>query len=183
MILVRMDRVTGDVKIPGYEKWFVAESIGFGVGKSVESGESKQDVEIGKSESQELTLDKSVDAATVYLMHGAMKGRTEAGNSGFYSIDIHVVQSRYDEQENSTSKSSVKPFLKIRIENAIIVGWDLSASADERPTESLRIWFNRAAMKYRASSDGKTYDTYGPLGWDEQANKDWKSDVLLKNDD
>ena len=179
MIVVRIDNVAGDVQIPGYDnkKWFVAESFGFGVGKSVQASDSKQDIEIGRQDEQELSIEKSVDVATVYLMHRAMKGRSGAGDSGFFTLDIHLIQTVSD------ASSPVKAFLKIRIENAMIKSWDVSASGDDRPTESLRIWFNRAAMKYRTSTDGKKFETHGPLGWDEQQNKEWKPGDLLKNDD
>lgn len=179
MIVVQIQGVPGDVKIPGYdkEKWFVAESIGFGVGKSVgKDGDSSKDIEIGKKEEQELSLEKSVDSATVYLMYLAMKGRSGATESGFFSVDIHLIQS-------STDGGPAAAFLKIRIENAMIKEWDITASGDDRPTESLRIWFNKAAMKYRSSADGKTFSTHGPLGWDEQGNKDWKPQKLLIKDD
>ena len=178
MIVVQIQGVPGDVKIPGYdkEKWFVAEEISFGVGKSVQTADSGKDIEIGKKEEQELSIEKSVDSATVYLMYLAMKGRSGATESGFFSVDIHMIQA-------STDGGPVTAFLKIRIENAMIKEWNISASEDDRPTESLRIWFNKAAMKYRSSYDGVTFSTHGPLGWDEQGNKDWKPQKLLIKDD
>jgi type VI protein secretion system component Hcp len=178
MIVVQIQGVPGDVKIPGYdkEKWFVAESISFGVGKSIQASDSSKDIEIGKKEEQELSIDKTVDAATVYLMHLAMKGRSVSTESGFFSVDIHLIQKGSDAEVPSA-------FLKIRIENAMVKEWEITADDDERPTESLRIWFNKAAMKYRTTSDGVTYSTHGPLGWDEQGNKDWKPQKLLIKDD
>ena len=178
MIVVQIQGVPGDVKIPGYdkEKWFVAQEISFGVGKSIQASDSSKDIEIGKKEEQELTIEKSVDSATVYLMYLAMKGRSGATESGFFSVDIHLIQA-------STDGGPVTAFLKIRIENAMIKEWDISASDDDRPTESLRIWFNKAAMKYRSTHDGVTFSTHGPLGWDEQGNKDWKPQKLLIKDD
>ncbi|XZE46782.1 type VI secretion system tube protein Hcp [Pirellulaceae bacterium SH467] len=183
MILVRIDRIKGTVLLPGYKDYFVAETIGFGVGRKVSASSSdRNDLTIGESEEQELSIDKSVDAATVYLMHAAMKGRTDTGGPRTLSIDIHLVQSkRYEDATASGGLTS--PYMKIRIENAIIQDWSIDASGDERPTESLKIWFNRAAMKYRATQDGKVYETHGPLGWDQQANKDWKSDELLRRDE
>ncbi|MDX1925735.1 MAG: type VI secretion system tube protein Hcp [Pirellulaceae bacterium] len=177
MIVVQIQGVPGDVKIPGYDKdkWFVAESIGFGVGKSVEATKSSKDIEIGKKDEQELTIEKTVDCATVYLMYLAMKGRSGT-ESGFFAVDIHMI-------ETTTNGGPVAAFLKIRIENAMIKQWDISADQDERPTESLRIWFNKSAMKYRSTHDGVTFSTHGPLGWDEQANKDWKPQRLLIKDD
>jgi type VI secretion system secreted protein Hcp len=177
VIVVQIQGVPGDVKIPGYdrEKWFVAESFGFGVGKSVQASESSKDIEIGKKEEQELSIEKSVDSATVYLMYLAMKGRS-GSESGFFSVDIHLIQA-------STDGGALAAFLKIRIENAMITHWDINASNDDRPTESLRIWFNKSAMKYRSTQDGVTFSTHGPLGWDEQGNKDWKPQKLLIRDD
>ena len=178
MIVVQIQGVPGDVQIPGYdkEKWFVAESISFGVGKSIQVADSTKDIEVGKKEEQELSIEKSVDAATVYLMYLAMKGRSGSTESGFFFVDIHLIQA-------STDGGPVTAFLKIRIENAMIKEWDIDASGDDRPTESLRIWFNKAAMKYRTSEDGVTFNTHGPLGWDEQGNKDWKPQKLLIKDD
>ncbi len=177
MIVVQIQGVPGDVKIPGYdrEKWFVAESFGFGVGKSVQASDSSKDIEIGKKDEQELTIEKSVDSATVYLMYLAMKGRS-GSETGFFSVDIHLIQA-------STDGGALAAFLKIRIENAMIKQWDISANDDNRPTESLRIWFNKSAMKYRSTQDGVTFSTHGPLGWDEQGNKDWKPQKLLIKDD
>ena len=177
MIVVQIQGVPGDVKIPGYdrEKWFVAESFSFGVGKSVQASESSKDIEIGKKEEQELSIEKSVDSATVYLMYLAMKGRS-GSESGFFSVDIHLIQA-------STDGGALAAYLKIRIENAMITQWDINATNDDRPTESLRIWFNKSAMKYRSTQDGVTFSTHGPLGWDEQGNKDWKPQKLLIRDD
>ena len=177
MIVVQIQGVPGDVKIPGYdkEKWFVAESFGFGVGKSIQASDSGKDIEIGKKDEQELSIDKSVDSATVYLMYLAMKGRS-GSESGFFSVDIHLIQA-------STDGGALAAYLKIRIENAMLKQWDINASNDDRPTESLKIWFNKSAMKYRSTQDGVTFSTHGPLGWDEQGNKDWKPQKLLIKDD
>ncbi len=178
MILVRIDRIKGDVKIEGYKDWFLAESVDFGVGRKVQaSASSSKDLEEEKPEEQELSISKTVDSSTVYLMHAAMKGRTDAFLP--FAVDIHFIQNRPIED---TNKKSVHAFLKIRIENAIITDWSIDGSDDDRPKETVKIWFNRAAMKYRAVAENHTYETHGPLGWDQQANKDWKSDVLLKND-
>lgn len=177
MIVIQIQGVPGDVKIPGYDKdkWFVADSFSFGVGKSIEATDSSKDIEIGKKEEQELSIEKSVDSATVYLMYLAMKGRSGA-ESGFFTVDIHLIEAR-------TDGKPIVAYMKIRIENAMIKQWDISGSNDDRPTESLRIWFNKSAMKYRSTQDGVVFNTHGPLGWDEQGNKDWKPSKLLSKDD
>jgi type VI secretion system secreted protein Hcp len=172
MILVKITDIKGDVDIPKYEEWFVAESFDFAIGKKVESVNSNnRDIEVVKDNDQELSISKSVDSATVDLMYSVMKGRKESGTTSTTNVDIHLVQ-------NAEEGDGVEAFLLIRIENAIIKNWDITGSDDARPTENLKIWFNKAAMKYRATTDGKLYITYGPRGWDDQENKDFKPKFL-----
>ena len=111
---------------------------------------------------------------------------------GQVSIDLHLVENR---QLKGKPDLAISAFLKIRIENAIITEWGIDASGDDRPTEDLKFWFNRAAMKYRCIKEQKkegpneqeyvrrTYIDHGPLGWDQQANKDWAPEVLKKKED
>lgn len=185
MILIRIDRIVGDVKIPGYKDWFTATSISFEVAtddatmkkrKGFSKTSKERDIEFDPDEEddanpRELQIDKTVDAATVYLMHAAMKAR-KGGTEQEVSVDIHFCQNRdYEALENADKK--VRPYLKIRLENAYISTWGIDGSDDERPTESLTLCFNKAAMSYRASVDGKVFQTYGPHGWDQEANVDW----------
>lgn len=183
MILVRIDRITGDVQIPGYKNWFTATSFDFGVGRKIETSEvDDQDIEIGKHETQELSIDKTTDSATVYLMQLAMKSRSESASAQPVNIDIHIVEP-YSKADGSTDEAKpMRAYLKIRIENALVQSWKLNASSGDRPEESLSIWFNKAAIKYYGSKDGKTFTTYGPVGWDQYGNKDFKSDELSKAD-
>ena len=166
MILVKIKDIKGDVDIAGYTDWFVADSFDFAIGKKVESVDSNnRDIEVVKNNDQVLSISKSVDSATVYLMYSVMKGRKDSGTNSTCSVDIHLVQATGD---------GVKAFLQIRIENAIIKDWGIDGSGDDRPAEKLEIWFNKAAMKYLATDDGKIYVTHGPKGWDEQKNEDFK---------
>ena len=177
MILVRITDIKGDVKISGYIDWFVADSFDFAIGKKVESvGASNRDIEVIKDNDQELSISKSIDSATVYLMHSVMKGRKDSGTNSTCNVDIHLIQNK-----NIDEGIGMQPFLLIRIENAIIKDWGIDGSGDDRPTETLKIWFNKAAMKYRATMDGKIYVTHGPHGWDEQENKDFKPAALMKD--
>lgn len=173
MILVRIDGIKGDVEIPGYVDWFSAESISFGVGREVNVEDSNnRDIEINKLDVQEMALGKSVDSSTVYLMLAAMKGRSQ-GEKAVVAVDVHMIESR-DE--------GAKAYLKIRLENALIKSWDLSASEDERPTENIAIWFNKACIAYWSMELDKhekpVYTLHGPHGWDQQANEEWKSNSL-----
>ncbi len=94
------------------------------------------------------------------------------------TVDIHVIEPKHLAADDANTKP-VKAFLKIRIENAIVQTWSISGS-DSRPSETISIWFNRAAMKYASSSDGKTFQVHGPLGWDQFKNQDWKPDSLMR---
>lgn len=173
MILVRIDGIKGDIEIPGYVDWFSAESVGFGVGRQVDANDSKKrDLEIEKLDVQEMAIDKTVDSATVYLMLAAMKGRS-LGDKAVVAVDVHMVENR-DE--------GAKAYLKIRLENALIKDWNLNASEDARPSESISIWFNKACIAYWSMELDKhknpVYTRHGPHGWDQQENKEWKSDSL-----
>lgn len=173
MILIRIDGIKGDVEIPGYVDWFAADSVSFGVGRQIEVGGSKKrDVEVDKLDVQEMAISKTVDSATVYLMLAAMKGRS-LGDKAVVSVDVHMIESR-DE--------GAKAYLKIRLENALIKDWNLDAGDDERPNESISVWFNKACMAYWSMELDKhkapVYTRHGPHGWDQQENKEWKLDSL-----
>lgn len=181
MILIRIDKVEGGVQFPNYQGYFIADSFDFGVTTDVKVPDIKNpfDMELSDAEEQELSISKQVDSATVYLMLQAMKGRTVEGVTEPCCIDIHIVHTRrYEEKDLGTTDRSPNAFLKIRIEDAILQEWSINGSNDDWPTESIKLKFNRAAMKFRAFGEGGKSVTHGPKGWDQFKNEPWNSDVL-----
>ena len=144
--------VNGDCDIPGYEKWITLEGLNFGVGKNVEAKGGGLDIEVQapQDEMQTLSIDKSVDCSSLYLMHKAIQDRGASDSSDLTSAVIHFVENIPDYDKSSKDGSSSFPFLKIKLGNVLIKNWNLSASGTgDRPSESIELWYSQVAMAYR----------------------------------
>lgn len=173
--------VNGDCKIPGYEKWITLDSVNFGVSRNVEAKGGGLDIEIKapRDEMQTLSVDKSVDCASLYLMHKAIQDRSSRpGSNAPTSAVIHFVEN-LPLQDQKTRDQSSFPFLKIKLGNVLINNWSITGDGgSDRPSESMELWFSQIAMAYRSiKKDGKQIgiEKYGPKGWDQIAQKDWPS--------
>lgn len=206
MILVKIDGVVGEATLEGYDKsWFVATGFQFKVGEGNSGGgddetddpdeedgtvvrqqkpkskkRSKKSKGLKKPphsdwEHMELDIDKEVDSASVYLMHLAMKSQAQDGMK-YTAVEIHMLEDRAIEK---AEKGVVLPFLKIRLENALISGWELTGEEEGKATESVTVWYDKAAMKYYAVSPNAPTQEHGPLGWD-QYEGNWKCEALMK---
>lgn len=136
----------------------------------------------GHKDFAELSIEKQVDSTTCYLMYLAMEERqTKKGvgqeNKRKISADIHVLASV---QAGSTPGRYIYPSVLIHLEAVNILSWNIAASGDGRPTETLKIRYDRAAMIYCATADGKTFMQHGPKGWDQTQNKDYDSSGEFK---
>jgi type VI protein secretion system component Hcp len=174
MLLMRIKEIDGDCKIPGYEKWIMLESFSFGAERKMESAKQGggRDIDTGKGDSQEFTVSKPGDVATVYLMYAAIKHRASGQAAVPFTVDIAFVELRgYGDQQ---VKGETKAFLKIRFGKALIKNWTFNGDAEKSPNESITFWYNQVAMSYdSATDDGKGYQTHGPRGWDQLEGKDW----------
>ncbi len=95
------------------DKWFVADSFGFGVEREMkESGEKggTEDINIGVGELQEATISKSMDKATPKLIEAPVKGKVFARPQPRGSLSIKVpagtckAGARYPAAEFGTDK-------------------------------------------------------------------------------
>lgn len=184
MILVRISGVKGSCKIPGYDRsqeaWFPADSVSFGLDSDAPDEEeafSTSDLNdqlrkmLRKAGSDDelstVSIDKQVDSATCDLMFYAMQDRLKTkSTSEPLSADIHFV-------ETAGAEGKAYPYLRVHLENVLIKSWGFEASEDDRPTESVTLKFDRAAMQYHSTADGKTFDPAGKKGWDQIANQPW----------
>lgn len=204
MILVRIDGVKGDSTLDGYENWFTATSFDFELGetnkgddddddddeltpdkaalKALSKKKKKKKVNRNRSEDWdylELSVEKEADSASVYLMHLAMKCRAN-DNVPPVKVDIHVMEQKVS---SDSGQLTLRPYLVIRLENAYMGGWSLNSDEKGVATESLTIWYDRAAMKYVSYINEKSQETrevHGPLGWDLDKGL-WKCDDLAKS--
>ena len=73
MILLKLDGVDGDSNIPGYEKWISCTSVSWNVERTFsESAKAgTQDVNLGVAEIPPISINKTFDTASVYLMQSA----------------------------------------------------------------------------------------------------------------
>lgn len=171
MILIHIEGIKGDSKIPGYKdkNWFSVENFGFGVVR--ESKESAKagtdDITIGVGELQECTFEKTTDIGTAMLFKYALSG----GPLDY--AEIHFVQTRDDSQ----GKQAVYPYLMIKLTPCFIKTWNVSGSSDERPTENVSLWYQKIELSYipyAKDDQGKFVSKeHEQAGWDQVVNNSW----------
>lgn len=161
MILLKLDGVDGDSTIPGYEKWISCTSCSWNVERTFsESAKAgTRDVNLGVADIPPISLNKTFDAASVYLMQCAISGAalgTEA--------KIHFLV---------TGGDTTNLYLEFKLFNPIIASWSISGDEDERPTEEISVWYWKIWVQYYTTQDGKSYTSAGSKGWDRTTNKPW----------
>ena len=56
----------------------------------------------------------------------------------------------------------------------LVRGWNINAQGDDRPTETLQLWYDKAAMKYFSTTDGEIWAQGGiTSGWDQSIDDFW----------
>ena len=130
----------------------------------------------GSEDFAELSIEKQVDTVSASLMLLAMKERkskkgTSRDSETKLEADIHVVSSisLEKQQEGRFTYTS----LMIHLEAVNIMSWDIRGSGDSRPTENVKLRYDRAAMIYFATAQGQTFLPVGPYGWDQTANSEF----------
>jgi type VI secretion system secreted protein Hcp len=161
MILLKLDGVDGDSNITGYEKWIACTSVSWNVERTFsESAKSgTQDVNLGTAEIPPISINKTFDAASVYLMQSGVGGGalgTEA--------KIHFL---------ATGGDKANLYLEFKLFNPIVASWSISGDEDERPTEEVSLWYWKIWMQYYTTKDGKSYTSAGARGWDRIKNTSW----------
>ncbi len=163
MILMWLDDVPGDCQIKGYEEWITCSSVSWSIER--EFSESAKagtlDVNLGVSDLPPIEVGKSMDRASADLMFaGAGKGKVSAKGK------IHFIGT------GDTDDPKKNLYLEFLLDNPIIAGWSISGSDDDRPEETVNLWYWKIHMKYYAF-DGKDYKLVGEKGWDRIGNKSW----------
>ena len=196
MILMRLDKVVGSCHIRGYDSltwaeggWFPVDSVSFGFNPQSATPESKDGKNPGKGagnhsprpssnggkdtdeEFTEMRVAKQVDCATANLMTLAMEAKMKpAEKKSKLKADIHFLGSV---EGGKSSGIGVHTFLLIHLEAVEIKGWNINGSGESRPTEDITLRYEKAAMCYHGTPDGKTKKPNLTAGWDQSANKQW----------
>jgi type VI protein secretion system component Hcp len=134
-----------------------------------------------KKDRAEMSLSKQVDSVSSSLLFLAMQERkSKKGTSREKELqleaDIHVVSSL---QAGAEGDRSTYTSLMVHLEAVNVVDWQLSASGDSRPTETVKLRYDRVAMIYIATADGKVFRVDPPKGWDQTENKPFEWDTSL----
>jgi hypothetical protein len=190
--------VAGSCFIKGYEQggWFPINSFGFGfehkdkggkagANKTAQGGGgnanarprvalSGQGNQSGASESEteesKVSINKFVDTGTCDLMALAMRDRKKKkGRESKVKADIHLLSI----VEVRGGDRFTFPNLMIHLEGVLVRNWKLDASGDERGEESLDLQYDRVAMNYTSTGDGKIFAFCAPRGWDQTEDKEF----------
>lgn len=161
MILLKLDGVKGDSQIPGYEGWIACTSMSWNVERTFsESAKAgTQDVNLGVAEIPPISLNKSFDSASIYLMQSAIAGGALGTEAQIKCL--------------TTGGDEAHVYLEFKLHNPIVASWSISGDEDERPTEEITLWYWKIWMQYYSTTDGKNYNSVGSKGWDRITNKPW----------
>lgn len=120
-----------------------------------------------------ISASKSVDSVSTTLMGFAMSDRkvTKADAKKVRKADIHFLD--YVKVRDGADNQFVFPYLMITLGNVLVKGWKISASGDNRPTEDIDLWYDKAAMRYFYTPDGQVWNGGEIQGWDQEAGESW----------
>jgi type VI secretion system secreted protein Hcp len=161
MILLKLEGIEGDSQIPGYQGWIACTSVSWNVERTFsESAKAgTQDVNLGVAEIPPISINKSFDRASVYLMQSAI-----AGGALGKEAKLHFLV---------TGGEKHNLYLEFKLNNPIVASWSISGDEDERPTEEVSLWYWKIWMQYQTTTDGVAYSIAGSKGWDRIGNKPW----------
>ncbi len=159
--------IPGDSTIVGHEKWIACQNLTMDVSREATSNtttkgtDSKRATELlsDVAEAHEINITKSADCASCLLMHYAASGIAVPT-----SAKIHFLTSGNDQEATL--------ILEVVLERPIIADWSLSGDEDTRPTESVKIRYDKVSLKYW-QFDGLTRTATTPKGWDRKLAQDW----------
>ena len=154
--------IKGDSEIEKHVEWITCSSMSFDMKREEASEPSPKgggkDVFAGLADVGEIVVTKTCDCATPDLMEYAASG-AKVVNTG----KIHFLISGLDEAADDI-------FLEVILDSPIIASWDFNASdEDSRPTETVRIRYEKVSVKYWSFGDKAS----GPRGWWPKKNEKW----------
>lgn len=122
----------------------------------------------------EIQISRFVDAVTPQLMKFAMQDRRVEKDKRelLRKADIHFLHSVMG-NKSETNLRTVFPYLMITLEDVLVTSWNITGSGDDRPTESLSLKYDKAAMRYYRTVSGEVWTGGAPCGWNQFENKDW----------
>ena len=168
MILLDLKPIKGDSQISGFENWISCTQIGWDLARefkeSAKGGTS--DVFTGVADVKPITLNKTLDCASPDLMQFACGGGINVKEASIVLMASGI--------EGSDSDPGKSVYCKFVMEHPIIMTWNISGGEDERPTETLALWYYKIKFTYwQFLPGGKKSPDFGPKGWDRINAKPW----------
>jgi type VI protein secretion system component Hcp len=122
-----------------------------------------------------ISVNKFVDGTTTTLMRFAMEDRkvTKADEKKMRKADFHFLHSVMGRQSDAKPGRFIFPYMMLTLENVLIRGWNITAAGDDRPAETLELWYDKAAMRYYRTKDGLVWTGGDVSGWDQSKNEQW----------
>lgn len=153
-IYMKFDGVDGDVTAEGHEKWIDCGSLQWGVGRSIRTPTgSSQEREASAPQVSEVTITKSMDAASAKLFAESVAGKSK-------TIKIDLVKTG-DTLEN---------YMQYELTDALISSYSISSGGD-RPMESISFNFTKIQMKYTPYDNKHQPQSPIPAGYDVSLGK------------
>lgn len=147
-------KIKGNSTVEKHENWVTADSMQFGVGRSISGAAGGKSREVSNPSFSEITLTRSTDISSPEIYKSAIGGKALG------DVQIHLYQ---------TYENTIQVYLMMTLKDAIISQYTAS-SAGDRPTESFSVNFTKVEYQYD-DFDGKTKTTGTPVKWDVMGNR------------
>lgn len=156
-IYLQYDGIDGNVTAAGYEKHIAVDSVAFGVGRgiSMEAG-NMSNRESTRPSLSEISVTKAADNSATAIFKEAV-----TGNAG-KKVVIKFVR---------TGADKVQEYMTYELEDCLVSGYSMSASADGDPQESISLSYSKIMVNY--TDFDKTNKSGNPqrVGYDLEAAK------------
>ena len=173
--------VVGGSQLKGFEQWMLIDSMGFSLAGDLESEQDKLNDENSNqstpdsknpksqkksSTPQSVSISKTVDSSSVYLMELAAKDRsiTEAESR---SAKICLFENRSFGPKDKREES-LFPIVQLNLGSVQLKDWSINASVGESvASETFSLVFKQFAMVFFGAENGTSFVKHGPKAWDE----------------
>ena len=146
-IFIKIEGISGDVTQDKYKGWIDAESLQWGVGRSISTPVgSTMNREASEPTVSELSFTKIMDRSTAQLLQESCTGSTAK------KVTVEFL----------TTSNPPKTYMKYEMEDALVSGYSASGAGagPSRPTEIISLNFTKITTTYTVSDEkGKDIDT------------------------
>lgn len=164
ILLSLLPKIKGDSQIEGFKDWISCTQISWDLAREFKESAKAgtKDIFTGVADIKPITLNKSFDLASPDLMKFACGGGMICPKA-----EIVLIASGAD-----MAKAKDNVYLKFTLESPLIASWNISGGEDERPAETITLWYYKISLVYSVFN-GTAYVPGSPRGWDRQGNKEW----------